>query len=883
MRVITTHFNADFDALSSMVAAKKLYPDAVLVFPGSQEKTVRDFLIRSTLYFLNIAKLKDIDYDEVDTLILVDTRQKGRIGELARLIDEKHVRVHVYDHHPPSKDDVTGEVNVIVKSGACVTLLVDLVRQKDLDISPEEATIMMLGIYEETGSFQYPSTTRLDFDAASFLLSKGAHVDLVSNILVKEMSPEQVYVLHDLIEAAAVHNVNGIDVVVTETSTENYMGDLAMLVQKFRDMENLNALFALFRMDDRIYIIGRSRVPEVDVGRILVPMGGGGHKEAASATLKDITLIEAKSRLLEHLAHLVKPLWTARDIMFFPVISIDQDAPIRDARDILTKYNINSLPVTSGDQVTGIITRQIAEKAVFHGLEGIPVREYMITDFSAARPSDSIERLKEIIIGGNQRFLPVTGEGKLIGAITRTDLLRILEDEIRKSVLGKLDYHEVYEKRKNVKRLMEERISAPVLNRLIAIGALADEMAFHAYLVGGLPRDLVLRNENFDIDIVIEGDGIGFAEEVGRRFGVRVRTHKEFGTAKVLYRDGFKVDVATARLEYYKAPAALPIVEHSSLKLDLYRRDFTINTLAISLNRNTFGELIDFFGAQRDIKERSIRVLHSLSFVEDPTRVFRAVRFEQRFGFQIGKFTLNLIKNAVRMGFLTKIKGPRIWRELALILIEAEPASILRRLQELDLVKFVFPSLLFDYEKERLFREMDTVLKWYNLLYKGRYNRVFYYLMGLVDHMSLSDAGAFSRKLVAAESMRRKLPQEVARVREALSRLSASIRLMKKSEVYRQFEALSQEGRLFVMAKTHSEDVKKALSTYITHADSLNPVATGEDLKAMGIKEGPVYREILDALKEAKIDQNLATREEELAFVKRYTAERHIVAQGGNT
>ena len=376
----------------------------------------------------------------------------------------------------------------------------------------------------------------------------------------------------------------------------------------------------------------------------------------------------------------------------------------------------------------------------------------MITDFSTVRPADSIERVKEIIIGNNQRFLPVVEEGKLIGAVTRTDLLRTLEDEIRKSLLGKLDYPDVYEKRKNVKRIMEERISRPVLDRLAAMGGLADEMGFHAYLVGGFVRDLLLRNDNFDIDVVIEGDGIRFAGELGRRAGIKTRVHKEFGTAKILFGDGFKVDVATARLEYYKAPAALPIVEHSSLKLDLYRRDFTINTLAISLNKNTFGELIDFFGAQTDIKEKSIRVLHSLSFVEDPTRVFRAVRFEQRFGFQIGKFTMNLIKNAVKMSFLSKIKGPRIWRELALMFSEAYPGRIMKRLRELDLLEFIYPSLSFDHEQERLFGEMDTVLKWYGLSYKGKYNRVFYYLLGLVDRMSPEDVSDFSRRVVAPES-----------------------------------------------------------------------------------------------------------------------------------
>jgi tRNA nucleotidyltransferase (CCA-adding enzyme) len=878
MQVITTHFNADFDALSSMVAAKKLYPDAVLVFPGSQEKSVRDFLIRSTLYFMNIAKIKDIDYKDVDTLIVVDTKQKGRIGELARLVDEGRAKVHVYDHHPPAADDIEGDVRVTGNAGACVSLLVDLLRKKGLDISPEEATIMMLGIYEETGSFHYPSTRQADFEAASFLLSKGARVDLVADILVKELSPEQVRLLNDLIEAAAVHNVNGVDVVVTEGSTEDYVGDLAVVVQKFRDMENLNAIFALFRMEDRIYIIGRSRIPEVDAGRILALMGGGGHKEAASATLKESTIIEAKAKLLERLAVTVKPLWTARDIMFFPVVSVDADAAIREARDILTKYNVNSLPVIHKGRVAGVITRQIAEKAAFHKLEEVPVREYMVTDFSTVRPSDSIERVKEIIIGGNQRFLPVTDDGRLVGAVTRTDLLRILEDEIRKSVLGKLDFHDVYEKRKNVKRLMAERVSSLVLDHLTAMGRLADEMGFHAHLVGGFVRDLLLRNRNFDIDVVIEGDGISFATELARRFGARTRVHKEFGTAKVLFPDGFKVDVATARLEYYKAPAALPVVEHGSLKLDLYRRDFTINTLAISLNGNTFGELIDFFGAQRDIKEKSIRVLHSLSFVEDPTRVFRAVRFEQRFGFQIGKFTLNLIKNAVKMSFLSKIKGARLWRELSLILLEADPGAIMKRLQGLDLNRFVFPSLVFDADKEGLFREMDTVLKWYNLSFKGRYNRVFYYLLGLTDGMSADLTADFGRRLSAPESIKRRFPQEAARVRDVMRKLSADICVMKKSEVFRLLELLTQEGRLFIMARTPSEEVKKAVSGYVTYAESLRPVSTGEDLKRMGIKEGPVFKEILDALKEAKIDRNLTSKEEEIAFVKRYAEERRIPA-----
>ena len=747
MKVITSHNNADFDSLSSMVAAKKLYPDAILVFPGSQEKTLREFLIASTLYVYDIEKMKKIDHGMIDTLILVDTRQATRIGDFAQVATGGKVKIHVYDHHPASKEDIRGEVEVIRKTGACVTILISILREKQIPISSEEATIMMLGIYEETGSFLFPSTTTEDFEAASFLLSRGANVNLVSDMLVKEITPEQVFLLNDLISNASAYNINGVDVVVAQGSSENYVGDLAVVVHKFRDMENINVIFALFRMEDRVYIIGRSRIPEVDVGHILSLMGGGGHKEAASSTIKDKTIIEVQEALLDHLRHNVKPLWRARDIMFFPVKSIDAGATIEDARVLMVKYNINALPVISDGKVAGIIMRQIVGKAVFHKLEDIPVREYMSTETCTAEENDSIEKVKEIIIGNNQRFLPVVREGELVGAITRTDLLRVLEDEIAKTILGKLESHDLFQKRKNVRKLMDERLDDKTLERLGQIGRLADSLGYHAFLVGGFVRDILLRIDNYDIDIVIEGDGILFAEEMAKKFHLKVRPHTEFATAKVIYPDGFKIDIATARLEYYKAPAALPIVEHSSLKLDLHRRDFTINTLAISLNKNNFGQLIDFFGGQRDIKDKTIRVLHSLSFVEDPTRVFRAIRFEHRFGFQIGKHTMNLIRNTVKMNFLSRIRGKRLWVELTLILLEEEAEKILRRLKELDLLRFISPRLTFDKDKERLFHQMHDVYSWYELLYKGTTcEKIPYYTLGLVEQMKPDEITEFCRE-----------------------------------------------------------------------------------------------------------------------------------------
>jgi tRNA nucleotidyltransferase (CCA-adding enzyme) len=181
--------------------------------------------------------------------------------------------------------------------------------------------------------------------------------------------------------------------------------------------------------------------------------------------------------------------------------------------------------------------------------------------------------------------------------------------------------------------------------------------------------------------------------------------------------NGLKLDIATARLEYYDSPAALPTIELSSIKKDLYRRDFTINTLAVRLNTKHFGELIDFFGGVRDIKERTIRILHNLSFVEDPTRVYRAIRFEQRFGFPISKHTLNLIKTAVSMRLFDKLSGERVMGELMPMFGESDPGRVVKRMNELGLLKFIHPELKYGVEMERLFAGIGEALSWFRLLY----------------------------------------------------------------------------------------------------------------------------------------------------------------------
>jgi tRNA nucleotidyltransferase (CCA-adding enzyme) len=862
--VITTHINADFDALSSMLAASKLYPNATLVFPGSQEKNLRNFFINSVSYLFNFAKVKQVDLDHVKRLILVDTRQKSRIGKFAQLADHKDVEIHIYDHHPDSSDDIRGDVEVIRKTGSATAILTRLLQERDIPVTPDEATIMCTGIHEDTGSFTFSSTTGEDYEAAAWLARQGADHNVISDMLTRELTIEHLWLLNDLTRSAATRIINGVEVTITKVITDEYIADFAVLVHKYMEMQNLNVVFALAQMDDRIYFVARSRIEEVNVAEIARAFGGGGHPQAASATIKDQTLIQVERSLNGILDTRINPVRSAQDMMSSPVMQIASTETVKRAAELMTRYNINVLLVVNDAILQGYITRQIVEKAVFFGLGDIRVHEYMNSEFSTVHPDASLKEIQELIIRGRLRILPVVENGKALGVITRTDLLTIL--------LGNPEAPEfVYDakknapvvRKKNMAGIMADRLPENLIKLLEEFGKIADLQGYNAYLVGGLVRDIFLKHENFDVDIVIEGDGIEFAREFARHHSARVRSHRKFGTAVLIFPDAFKVDVATARIEYYEAPGAPPIVETSSLKLDLYRRDFTVNTLAIKLNKKHYGTLIDYFGAQKDMKEKVLRVLHNLSFVEDPTRMLRAVRFEQRFSFKIGKLTLSLLKNAVKMNWMDAAVSHRIFAELKLILKESDPLQIINRMNELQLLKFIHPDIQLTQQLQDHLEEIREVIVWYHLLYlEEPFEPWKIYWYGLASGL---DPDAFDRitKDMGVTQKASHMRGGGERLLDALFRFDGT-----NYQLYAILFPYDTETLLYLMAKARSEKMKRLISFYFTRLKGTKTLLDGKDLLQMGLESGPVFKEIFDSLLEARLNNLTKTRDDEIRFVK---------------
>ncbi|MBN2232204.1 MAG: CBS domain-containing protein [Deltaproteobacteria bacterium] len=887
MDIITTHLNADFDALASMLAVRHLYPDAVMVFSGSQEKSIRDFFLSSASFIFPFKRLKDIDLDEVSRLIIVDTRQPDRIGAFAALAVREDIATCVYDHHPDAPGDIRGtEVELVAPVGATVTLLSELLAERGIAVSADEATMMMIGLFEDTSSLTNESTTARDFRAGARLLAQGAVLSLVADVINTTLDRRQVSLLNDLLTNLSEVIVRGQRIVITEAGREEYVPEVALIVHRLRDMEKIDVIFALVRLEGKVYLIARSRNPRVNVARVAERFAGGGHQYAAAAVSRDLTLVQCREQLLAALEEVVEPALTAAELMTAPVLTVAEDASLGEAAEILTRYNINVLPVVdaaeeNGRRLTGIITRQVVEKGVYHGLKEVAVREYMTTDYRPVEPEAELPRIQELIVERNQRFLPVVDPGGMVvGAITRKDLLRALHEQLTAGENGTGTAASAAGPRvRSVSSLMREQLPERALKVLKQLGELADRIEVGAFLVGGIVRDMLLRRDNLDIDIVVEGDGIALARSYAREHGCRCHTHETFRTAVIVFPDGFKVDVASTRMEYYDTPASLPKVSESSLKVDLYRRDFTINTLVVCLNVKNFGQLRDYFGAGRDLKEKTIRVLHNFSFVEDPTRIFRAVRFEQKFGFTIGRQTDHLIANAVRMGFVRRLDGRRIFAEFRQCVREADPLPIFIRLDEYDVWEQVFPGAPVGRNLDDVVPAVRDVLSWYGFLYHEQPVEAWQvYLLGFLHGEEPERAAAHVERLEMPDGSRDDFlaaRRRTHHIGTELMRLSGAGNGwdLTPAELTRRLETLPLEAVLYLMAALENHHARRAISNYITTLQFIEPALTGHDLIAAGLAPGPRFKRLLERLRDARLNGEVDDRRGEERLLAGYLME----------
>lgn len=684
MRLIVTHEQPDFDALASLALARLLYPGSAATIQGALSRQLSAFL-RLYKDELDLTPSDRVDVEAVTELVVVDTNDSGRIKPFDALVGR--VPVTLYDHHPQAAGNIAAARGISEPLGSTATLLTRELMATAITIPPAVATLALLGIHEDTGNLTFDQTTRDDYRAAAHLLTSGANLQLVRRFAHGALDADQTAFREALLANTELVHVAQRPVAAAAFEHPKYVAGVSGTVNDLLDLFAADAAVAAVGMEGRTLVFARSGGRFDCAAALAAAVGGGGHPGAAFGR-SGATPAAALEATLAALAVNATPAVLAKDLMSSPVRSVTAETTVAEAADQLLLFGHNGMPVVDGaGHVVGIVSRRDLDRASRHGLSDSRVSGFMSRDVISATPTASLSELEALVLEHNIGRIPIVDGGRLVGIVTRTDLIGA--------------NHRVGTGSDGADQLLQRLPSSAKVVLAVAAEVAADGGPDGTeregvggrsplYLVGGTVRDLMLGAGVKDLDLVVERETAeSFGARLQARLGGTLSCHVDFGTCTLALEDGVTLDLATAREETYSRPGVLPAVTPSTLRKDLARRDFSVNALAIRL-RPLQHQLLDPFGGAADLAARQLRALHPLSFVEDPTRVLRGARLAGRLGFRFEPSTLAQARAALERRFLVNVSHARLRAELELTFEEPRVTPALRVLNELNALQEMF-------------------------------------------------------------------------------------------------------------------------------------------------------------------------------------------------
>ncbi|MBC2712797.1 MAG: CBS domain-containing protein [Desulfosarcina sp.] len=429
-QIITTHKNTDFDAFASLVAATLIYPEAIAAVPKTVNPNVRTFISIHKDIFDYVDRWR-IETGKVSRLIVVDTAEWARLGPIAKLKQRTDLEVLVWDHH------TGGDINAAWKCqeavGATVTLMVRRLKAMGKLITPIQATLFLAGLYEDTGNLTFSSCTAEDAYAAGWLLDRKADLALVNKFLRPAYGEKQKDVLFEMLQNTKRLKINGYSVSISRIHIHGHVGNLALVVRMYRDIINVDVAFGLFVSDDKndnrkCMVIGRSDNDGLDVGTLMKSLGGGGHPGAGSAILKGVNPEAAEQMIVDLIEGNQQSSVQISDLMSFPVFSVPSDTIMAEAAKILRQRGCTGLPVVDDEMLIGVISRRDFKKIRKETQLQAPVKAFMSTRVITIEPGKSPIQATRIMVSNDIGRIPVVEDGRIIGIITRSDVMMYFYD-----------------------------------------------------------------------------------------------------------------------------------------------------------------------------------------------------------------------------------------------------------------------------------------------------------------------------------------------------------------------------------------------------------------------------------------------------------------------
>jgi tRNA nucleotidyltransferase (CCA-adding enzyme) len=911
MDLVLCHTTADFDTLGAAVGVTLLYPAARIVLAGGCHPTVQSFLALHRDEYPLIER-RAVDLNLVDAIAVVDTQsleRLGPVGEWVTTVAERGGAVRVYDHHRGGDHLLSATTLKVDPVGAATTLIVEELQARGITLNTSQATVMALGIHVDTGSLTFSSSTVRDAAALAWVMGQGASQSAIAEFVEPNLSPT----LQALSETAIAHlhreqqpgHTLGWVLLKTDCHVPGLSG-LAERLLTFLDLDSLlfGAWFSVKENTQKLVLIGRTRGRVaatsdrlgIDFNVLLSRLGGGGHPTAAAATLVTANPQAAFEDTLAALRQQIPPVPTARDLMSSPVRTILPTTQITEVQRILLRYGHSGLSVVNRrGELVGVIARRDIDLALHHGFGHAPVKGYMSTQVKTVQPQTSLPAIEALMVTYDIGRLPVLEHERLVGVVTRTDVLRQLHQAQQVKATAEAPVNTIVRAPlpSQLWQTLQARLAPALWQMLQAMATVARDCGWQLYLVGGGVRDLFLSDSKTplnlpDVDLVVDsayqtlemGAGVVLAEAIKAQYpDAELQVYGRFQTAALVWHESptqdagpLMVDIATARTEFYPYPAANPEVEASSIRQDLYRRDFTINALAVSLTPPQPGQLLDFFGGLVDLRERHVRVLHANSFIEDPTRIYRAVRFAVRLGFTIETQTEGFIRHAIESGVYKRlqteiVKLPalqtRLKAELQYILAAAYWEAALGLLDDLGALVCLHPELTLS---DRLWPQLRRLSRW--LMHVDLLASLLPWQMRL--ELLLTGIPAPDRQQVAANlQLPQASVQRLAHLDLAETHILATLPQCDRPSQCWQLLQFYDLATLVLISLRHPRQTSEQIWRYLTHWSQVKAPINGQDLKRLGYRPGPAYRDILSTVLAATLDGVVTSPAAAIAFVQR--------------
>jgi tRNA nucleotidyltransferase (CCA-adding enzyme) len=888
MDLILCHTTADFDAFGAAVGLSRLYPGSRIVLAGGSHPPVRDFLALYRDEFALIER-RSVRPETIQRLHIVDTQQRDRLGKTAEWLDRPGVEIRLYDHHGQGHSDISATHWAIADVGATTTLIVEQLQAQGVDLTMAEATAMALGIHVDTGSLTYDQTTTRDAQALAWLMAQGANIAAIGEYVDPGLAPPLQALLQTALTQLKSRSLQGQTIGWVQLDSPHYVAGLSGVASRLMALTAIDGLLLGHRYcrGERqvLTVIGRSRIPGTDLAQLFQPLGGGGHAQAAALTVHDVDPAVVLAQLVADFAGQVPPAVTAGAMMSAPVRTILPETTISEAQRILLRYGHSGLSVVDGTgQLVGMIARRDLDIAFHHGFGHAPVKGYMTRSVRTITPETPLPTIEALMVTYDIGRLPVVVDGALQGIVTRTDVLR------QRAGNGGGGWPRSGAAAQALPPSIG-RLAAPLQDLLAIAAQQAEARGWQLYLVGGGVRDLWLATGDApvmlnDLDLVVDGDhqaASGATDGAGMILGqelqalypaARLEVHGKFQTAALLWHqdpvlDSLWIDIATARTEFYPYPAANPEVEASSIQQDLYRRDFTMNALALRLTSPEAGAVLDFFGGVEDLQARRVRVLHPNSFIEDPTRIFRGVRLATRLGFQFDPQTEAYIRYAIGSGIyqqvaekqVTPALQTRLKAELRYIFQAPGWRSAIRQLADLDALTCIHHTLQLTPVLWRALRLMECWLKrfdpddrlvhWQMLLETLIAGIVPEYRSAVAQNLQLTTEGI----------------DRLTQLADAEGTIEAALpSCAKPSQVVTLLQGYDR-GLLLLVGVRLPVD-RRVIRQYLQKWSQVKPLLNGNDLQDLGYKPGKAFKEILAVVLGATLDGEIQDQAGAIEFVR---------------